>query len=76
VHYESSPKSQSEDHSFTSDPDSMRVIRRDLLENLNKVRREKKLGMLYIDLMTNNIANEYALYLNQNAHNLEFFKSL
>jgi hypothetical protein len=38
----------------------MRIIRRDLMDNLNRVRREKKMGHLYLDLITNNVANDYA----------------
>lgn len=54
----------------------MRVVRRDLLENLNKVRREKRLGHLYVDLMTNQVAMDYAAFLNGNAHDMNFFKTL
>jgi hypothetical protein len=59
-HNADSPRSGSEDNSFTSDPESMRIVRRDLLENLNKIRREKKVCHLHIDLMTNHIASDYA----------------
>jgi hypothetical protein len=70
-----SPRSgASGDNSFTSDPDQMRIVRRDLMENLNRVRREKKLGHLYIDLMTNQIAHDYAQYLNLNTHDTGFYK--
>jgi len=54
----------------------MRIVRRDLLDNLNRVRREKKLGMLYVDLMTNAVAMDYASYLNGNQHDMNFFKTL
>lgn len=54
----------------------MRIIRRDLLENLNKVRKEKKVGQLYVDLMTNNIATSYAEFLNGNVHDMNFFRTL
>jgi hypothetical protein len=51
-------------------------VRRDLLKNLNKVRKEKELGHLYVDLMTNSIAMDYAAYLNGNQHDENFFNSL
>jgi hypothetical protein len=54
----------------------MRIVRRDLMENLNKVRREKRLGHLYVDLMTNQVAMDYAAFLNGNAHDMNFFKTL
>jgi len=53
-----------------------RKVKRDLQENLNRVRRDKGFCKLYADLFSMLIANEYAEFLKTNEHEADIFKSL
>ncbi|CAD8144849.1 unnamed protein product [Paramecium octaurelia] len=43
-------------------------VKRDLLENVNLIRREKKLNQLYIELIPDIVAERYASHLLENGH--------
>ncbi|CAD8144747.1 unnamed protein product [Paramecium pentaurelia] len=59
------------------DPDEiLRKVKRDLLENVNRIRREKKLNPLYIELMPAIVAERYASHLLDNDHSDAEFKKL
>ncbi|CAK88043.1 unnamed protein product (macronuclear) [Paramecium tetraurelia] len=59
------------------DPDEiLRKVKRDLLENVNRIRREKKLNQLYIELMPAIVAERYASHLLDNDHSDAEFKKL
>lgn len=51
-------------------------MKRDLLENLNRFRKDRKLGQLYVELMPNMIAERYAGYLLDNDHSETEFKRM
>jgi len=53
-----------------------RRIKRDITENLNKVRKDKGLCKLYTDLFSTLIANDYAEFLKSNEHDPDIFKQL
>lgn len=53
-----------------------RKIKRDIQENLNRVRRDKELPKLYGDLFSMLIANDYAEYLKGSEHDADLFKGL
>jgi len=49
--------------------DRMRKIRRAILQTINDVRQAHESPSIYIDVMANRAANEYANYLLNNAEN-------
>jgi len=53
-----------------------RKIKRDIQENLNKVRKGKELNRLHTDLFSMLIAGDYAEYLKNNEHDPDLFKQL
>jgi len=53
-----------------------RRIKRDITENLNKVRKQKDLPRLYNDLFSTLIATDYAEFLKTNEHDSDLFKQL
>jgi len=56
--------------------ETLRKIRKELLNNLNKERKNKDNGPLYLELMTNKVAMDYAAFLNNNDHNPKFWENL
>lgn len=53
---------------FDYDHRLIKSIRKMLLDNLNRERIQKDLCPFYIDVMTNDIAQEYSLFLKGNPH--------
>ncbi len=53
----------------------MRKIRRDLLDNLNRERRDRGLNPFYLELMTDKIADYYAQFLLTNSHDQKVWES-
>ncbi|CAK58332.1 unnamed protein product (macronuclear) [Paramecium tetraurelia] len=54
----------------------LRQVKRDLLENVNLIRRQKKLNQLYIELITDFVAERYASHLLENDHTEAELKKL
>ncbi|EAR85013.1 hypothetical protein TTHERM_00529650 (macronuclear) [Tetrahymena thermophila SB210] len=60
---------------YEADDETLRKIRRDLLDNINLERRHRDLQPVYIDLTTNNISQYYSEYLVNNEHNQDFYEN-
>ena len=51
--------------------DRMRKIRRDVIKTINELREQAKVPGLYMDILSNRAANEYAEYLLTNEESEE-----
>lgn len=51
-------------------------IRKKILDNINRHRFSKEMGKFFIDIISNQIATEYSLFLMSNEHDMSIFEAL
>lgn len=77
---DTSPSPKRRDSSPGGDPfdidETFRKVKRDLLENLNRQRRERKLSPFYLEIMPIVVAERYASFLLDTDHDQNEFRRL